>query len=380
MFASQIGYRAEISVIDRTLSPGVVRCAAMLVAAGRWYVRQGPGTVGKRRLSRRVDRALQLADHRFVTTTRSDTRLAGTTTDLIQRYLYLFGVWEPNLTAWITRRLAPGDVFVDVGANIGHFSLLASRLVQPGGAVVAIEPSPSILAMLGDNLARNPRSSAIIRTVDTAAADAARSLPIWRADAANIGATTTVFSPGLEWEAQVEARPLTEILTADEQRRTRIIKIDVEGFEAPVVRGLLGMLPEIAPPSDPRRGPPLFSAPSPRIAEVTVPRSVGAGGRDDLEIVVEVNGSRTPPGEDAQEIVDSLAARGFHAYALENDYEPESYVSRRPPAAPQRLDPDRPLANQPTDLVFSRIDADRLTNPDERHRRGSEGPTARVRR
>src|ERR1700757_5463861 len=58
--------------------------------------------------------------------------------DAIPMCLYLFGTWEPDLAAFLRRRLRPGDTFIDVGANVGYMSALASRLVGPHGAVVAI--------------------------------------------------------------------------------------------------------------------------------------------------------------------------------------------------------------------------------------------------
>jgi FkbM family methyltransferase len=50
----------------------------------------------------------------------------------------------------------PGFVFVDVGANVGYDSLVASQ-VGSGGGVAAIEASPRILALLQENLDRNPQ-------------------------------------------------------------------------------------------------------------------------------------------------------------------------------------------------------------------------------
>ena len=47
------------------------------------------------------------------------SKIAGNTNDIIPQYIYYFGLWEPHLTRWIQRRLAPGDTFIDVGANIG---------------------------------------------------------------------------------------------------------------------------------------------------------------------------------------------------------------------------------------------------------------------
>ncbi|SCF63177.1 hypothetical protein GA0115259_100393 [Streptomyces sp. MnatMP-M17] len=69
---------------------------------------------------------------------RFGARFAVDTQDLIQRYIYLFGVWEPHMTRWLRGRLEPGDTFVDVGANIGYYSVLASQLVGDGVKVVAI--------------------------------------------------------------------------------------------------------------------------------------------------------------------------------------------------------------------------------------------------
>ena len=45
--------------------------------------------------------------------------------DFIQRRIYFFRIYEPNLTHYITANVQPGELFVDLGANIGYFSLLA---------------------------------------------------------------------------------------------------------------------------------------------------------------------------------------------------------------------------------------------------------------
>ena len=75
--------------------------------------------------------------------------------DVIQTYVYLFGTWEPDLAAFMRRRLRPGDTFIDVGANIGYLSALGSRLVGPHGVVVAIEPAPFASAALQETVAMN---------------------------------------------------------------------------------------------------------------------------------------------------------------------------------------------------------------------------------
>ncbi|CAM5331292.1 FkbM family methyltransferase OS=Streptomyces tendae OX=1932 GN=GUR47_20970 PE=4 SV=1 [Streptomyces tendae] len=85
-------------------------------------MRNGPGTFGKAALATRwLNRRLREHPRRAVVEARSGDLFAVDTQDLIQRYLYLFGAWEPHLAGWLRRRLRPGDGFVDVGANIGVF-------------------------------------------------------------------------------------------------------------------------------------------------------------------------------------------------------------------------------------------------------------------
>ena len=63
--------------------------------------------------------------------------------DVITPYLLVFGVWEPGLTSILRERLRPGQTFVDVGANVGYYTLLAAKLVGPTGRVIAFEPVPA---------------------------------------------------------------------------------------------------------------------------------------------------------------------------------------------------------------------------------------------
>lgn len=63
--------------------------------------------------------------------------------------------YEPAVTQELSRWLQPGDTFVDIGANIGYFSLLAAHLVGPSGAVYSFEPNPDNCALLRQSLAEN---------------------------------------------------------------------------------------------------------------------------------------------------------------------------------------------------------------------------------
>lgn len=172
----------------------------------------------------------------YQTTTPQGLRIAGNTRDWIQRNLYYFGLWEPNLSAWLAGRLSPGDVFVDVGANVGYFALLAARCVGAGGGVVAVEAMPAIY----EHLLRHVRANGLTncRCVNEAAVGpgAPREATLFWGGAANIGSSGMIVRS--DEAVRVPARPLREILTDEECRRARIVKIDVEGVEAEAVRGL----------------------------------------------------------------------------------------------------------------------------------------------
>src|SRR5215471_19195745 len=68
--------------------------------------------------------------------------------------LYRYGHRDADINI-VARLLEPGDVFVDGGAHVGLFTLVAARRVGPGGRVIAFEPSPANRQRLLDNVALN---------------------------------------------------------------------------------------------------------------------------------------------------------------------------------------------------------------------------------
>ncbi len=74
---------------------------------------------------------------------------------VMSHYLLEDRAWEPVETEALRQELRRGDVVVDVGANIGYYTILASRLVGEGGKVYAFEPEPDNFAMLQKNLKAN---------------------------------------------------------------------------------------------------------------------------------------------------------------------------------------------------------------------------------
>jgi FkbM family methyltransferase len=75
------------------------------------------------------------------------------------------GYWAADITSLMRHALRPGMTFVDAGANIGYFSVLASKLVGPTGRVFSIEVDPANVAILRANLWRNGAANAQVLPV-----------------------------------------------------------------------------------------------------------------------------------------------------------------------------------------------------------------------
>lgn len=250
-----------------------------------------------------------------VALTRFHARLICDLRDKIPATIFHFGVWEPEISHVIAALLDDGDVFVDIGANIGYYSLLASRLVGSSGAVVAIEASPRTYARLQANLRVNRADN--VRPVNVAASDEAGQVTIYSGPRQNSGAASTLK----EWrngeaEAVVTALPLDQILTVRERGKVRLVKIDVEGAEAPILAQLLSSIDAYP---------------------------------DDMGIIVELS---PDAGADAWEAAFSgFLAKGFKAFGITNEYDDSWYLNWRRPAG------IHPLASCPAgklDVLFTR--------------------------
>ena len=158
---------------------------------------------------------------------------------------------ELRLARYLIRHLPAGGVFCDVGAHYGYFSLLAATLVGAQGKVVACEPAPDTFLVLQANAAAHP--TVAVRNV--AASDRADRLTFYQFP--NLYSEYNTLHPeqfaGEEWYArqrpvavEVAGHPLDE-LWSDSARPPDVVKIDVEGAEDRVIRGMTGLLARSAP-------------------------------------------------------------------------------------------------------------------------------------
>jgi FkbM family methyltransferase len=233
--------------------------------------------------------------------------------DHIMKRIFFFNVWEPHNSNLIQSVLQPGDTFVDVGANVGYDTLLGSKSVDHKGRVVAIEAARSIFEQLERNLARNGIGN--VRLVKLAVSDRVGELTLFGGDRGNQGRTSTMQRDNLVPVETVVTKPLDEILTDEERASVKLIKIDIEGGELPVLERLADTLHLYGPEM-----------------RLLVEMSEDASGR-------------------SRAVFDKLLAAGFSAFEVENDYSLGSYLRWPSRKAPRSI---ADLPKNQTDVFFER--------------------------
>ena len=139
------------------------------------------------------------------------------------------GRWEADEGAWLRATVRRGQTVIDCGANIGYFSVLASRLVGPRGKVIAVEPDRDNLTLLTHNLWRNGCEN--VRVVP-AAAWRERGFLSLRRSPTNTGDHRTFAAAGA---GLVPSVTLDEVVAG---QRVDVVKIDTQGADHHVVEGL----------------------------------------------------------------------------------------------------------------------------------------------
>lgn len=156
--------------------------------------------------------------------------------ELIGRHI-VAGSYEPEVEKLVRQYLKPRMTFLDVGANVGLFSLMAADIVGESGFVIAIEPSPSNVRMLEISRVLNAFNNIEIHAV---AADEKMRLLSYSTAYSN-GTTNEPTSDvdRLIGSTMVPSMPIDIIVGG---RHVDFLKIDVEGFEPIAMRGAAGTL------------------------------------------------------------------------------------------------------------------------------------------
>ena len=172
----------------------------------------------------------------------------------IEHTLYYTGTYEKGTLHILKKHLRPGDIFVDVGANIGLMSIYASRLVGNTGSVFAFEPNPETLGLLRMNIELNRAGN--ISVSGLAIGEKAGEAMIYERWDSNRG-SASLIDPGIETTThRVAVTTLDEFFLSDPGDRTgrpgdriKLIKMDIEGYELEALRGASGILSGPDPPA-----------------------------------------------------------------------------------------------------------------------------------
>lgn len=176
-------------------------------------------------------------------TTKDNLKYCGDVFDsTLCKCLYLNNNYEPSVTEYLKKTLKKGDIFIDVGANEGMFGILAGKLVGHTGKVYCIEPLPRNISILKKNIRINNLNNVII--YDVAAGDENKEVSFFDikinnmlGGAENIMTTLLSKIPGMIQLIKVKQRRL-DMLINEPLDKIKLIKIDTEGYEEYVLKGL----------------------------------------------------------------------------------------------------------------------------------------------
>jgi len=216
-----------------------------LLLAGA-YARRFPIELGKWRIAEFLRKRLARNSFQRVIQVRDGIQMELDTSDFLQREIFISGDFEPNVRREILSILKPGDLFLDIGANVGFFSLLAAKAVGPEGKVYAFEPAPKARTALRRNLALNHIQNVMV--VAAALSDGPGRAALFLDARNNSGASSLNRSPHSGESVEVELDTYDRFASQNALPVPALVKLDVEGAEVKVLRGMQALLAGPNPP------------------------------------------------------------------------------------------------------------------------------------
>jgi FkbM family methyltransferase len=148
--------------------------------------------------------------------------------------------YEPMETELVRKSLVRGDTFIDVGANIGYYTLIASQIVGTEGRIFAFEPEPHNFARLQQNVDLNRASNVI--PVPFAVSDRSGSVSLY-VPKGQPGQSQLLQFDQNESEMRVNAIALDDYFRQfDSNSKISLIKMDIEGAEVLALRGMKALV------------------------------------------------------------------------------------------------------------------------------------------
>ena len=158
--------------------------------------------------------------------------------DSVQRDAF-FGHYEPDSTRLLISLVRPGDVIIDVGANVGVITLQLARALRGRGRVHAFEPSPEVNRQLKRNCSLNPELQQLISVHDVALGEVPGVMPFYApVEEGGAGWGSLARFDDIESnQVSVNVETLDRMMEALGRPQIRVVKMDIEGFEVEALRG-----------------------------------------------------------------------------------------------------------------------------------------------
>jgi len=219
-------------------SASTIRTAVVcrLLGGLSWLTRSFHSFRGRWRLMAWLNRnwTLFAACGQVTVRTHRGLRMAVDPFEFVGRHIYVEGVFEHECTDLVLRLVKPGDCFLDVGAHIGYFTLLAARAVGPRGTVHAFEASPHTSGILRENITIN--GFANVQVHEKAVSDTCGVVTFYTSSRENLGRSGMLDPGGAAGRALVPSITVDSLLP--QLPKVKMVKIDVEGGEMLVIRGM----------------------------------------------------------------------------------------------------------------------------------------------
>lgn len=153
--------------------------------------------------------------------------------------LSVFGIYEEFEVGLLPREITPGDIVVDVGANIGYYSIIFSKLVGAQGKVYAFEPDPVNFSILKKNIELNKCTNVVLE--QKALSNKTGKITLYVSEE-NRGDHRIYDSGDARKTVEIEAVRLDDYLTTRAPHGVNFIKMDVQGAEVAVLEGARDVL------------------------------------------------------------------------------------------------------------------------------------------
>jgi len=153
--------------------------------------------------------------------------------------LYTRGIWEKDVTAYLMKLIESGMVVVDIGANVGYYTLLAAEKVGDHGKVFAFEPEPSRYTLLEKNVGVNGLKNVIL--VQKAVSHKTGTARLYLDPRHNPGDHRLFDSSDGRVSVAVETTSLDDFFQ-DKGQIVHIIKMDIQGAEMAALEGMTDII------------------------------------------------------------------------------------------------------------------------------------------